>query len=110
MNPSTPDPDDPRLRDLLRAAHPAEGLPPRFQENVWRRLERAERRAEATSTPVWLAVLMREIFRPAYAAAGLVALMLAGTWLGIREGDGRVHLAGRARYVAAVSPFQRTAP
>lgn len=110
MNPSAPNPDDPKLRGLLRAAHPAEALPPRFQENVWRRLERAERRAEATSTPGWLDALMRGILRPAYATAGLVALILTGTWMGIREGDGRVHLADRARYVAAVSPFHRTAP
>ncbi len=110
MNPSAPNPDDPKLRDLLRAAHLAEALPPRFQENVWRRLERVERRAEVTSTPGWLAVLIRGIFRPAYATTGLVALMLAGTWMGVRDGDGRAHLADRARYVAAVSPFHRTAP
>ena len=110
MNPSAPNPDDPKLRDLLRAAHPAPTLHPRFEENVWRRLERAERRPEATSTPGWLDVLMGGIFRPAYAAAGLAALMLTGTWMGMREGDGRVHLADRARYITAVSPFHRAAP
>lgn len=110
MNPPDPNLSDPELRALLRGAHPAPALPPRFQEGVWQRLERAERKAEATSPLGWLDQFVRRVLRPAYATAGLAALMLAGTWFGIRSGDGQAYRAERTRYVAAISPFARNAP
>ncbi|HTH47464.1 MAG TPA: hypothetical protein VMB21_08140 [Candidatus Limnocylindria bacterium] len=110
MNPPDSNPDDPALRALLRGAHPAPALPPRFQEGVWQRLQRAERKAEAASSPGWLEQFVRRVLRPAYATVGLAAVMLAGTWFGIRAGDGQADRTERTRYVAAVSPFQRTAP
>ncbi len=103
-------PDDPELRALLREAHPDPILPPRFQADVWRRIERAERRPEEASPFAWLDLFVRGILRPAYATVGLVAIMLAGTWLGIRDGESRVYQADRVRYVAAVSPFHRASP
>ncbi|MBN9688625.1 MAG: hypothetical protein J0M24_00170 [Verrucomicrobia bacterium] len=110
MNPPAPNADDPRLRALLRAAHPSPTLPPHFQENVWRRLEYAERLPEAASPFAWLNGFVRQVLRPAYATAGLAAMMLAGALLGIRDGERQVHQADQTRYVAAVSPFHRAAP
>ena len=101
--------DNPKLGALLREAHPAPALPPRFQEGVWRRLERAERPTKVASPLGWLEHFVRNVLRPAYATAALAAVMLAGTWFGIRDGDGQAHRAERTRYVAAVSPFHRTA-
>ena len=110
MNPPSASPDDPELRALLREAHRAPILPPRFQADVWRRIERAERPPEEASPFAWLDLFVRGILRPAYATASLATLMLAGAWLGLRDGENRVHQADRVRYVAAVSPFHRASP
>ena len=110
MNLPDPNADDPKLGALLRDAHPAPALPPRFQEGVWQRLERAERPTKAASPPGWLEQFVRGVLRPAYATVGLAIVMVAGTWLGIRDGGGQASRVGQTRYVAAVSPFHRTAP
>ena len=112
MNPP-PQPDhDPALRALLQAVHsthPAPSLPPRFQEGVWLRIDRDERRSP-TVAPAWWEQLLPSLFRPAYAAAGLATVMIAGIWLGLRDANTRRDQSERTRYVAAVSPFHRTAP
>ncbi len=108
----TPDPnlDEPRLKTLLRDAHPAPPLPPRFQEGVWKRLERAERPMPAAAPARWLEQWVRGLLRPRYATAGLALAMFAGAWLGVRNGAGIVHRADRDRYIAAVSPLHRALP
>ena len=110
MNPPEPDTDDPKLTSLLRQAHPDPALPPRFQEGVWRRLERAERPTTATTSPGWFTRLLRNLRHPALAAAGLALVMLAGFSLGLRDGAGQVRRAEQIRYVAAVSPLNRATP
>jgi hypothetical protein len=110
MNSTNPNAEEPKLTTLLREAHPAPALPPRFQEGVWQRLERAEHLTKTAPPLGWLEQFLRSVLRPAYATAGLTAVMLAGTWLGIRDGDGQAYRAEQTRYVAAVSPFHRTAP
>ena len=109
MNLPDPNADDPKLSALLRAAHPAPVLPPRFQEGVWQRLERSDRSTKAGSSLGWLEQFVSGVRRPAYATIALAAVMLAGTWFGIRDGDGQTLRGERTRYVAAVSPFHRTA-
>lgn len=95
---------DPELRVLLRAAHPAAGLPPRFQEGVWRRLERSERPAPV---PGWIESFVAGLLRPAYASIGLAAVMLAGIGLGLRDNGVGDLQTERARYLAAVSPLHQ---
>ena len=109
MNSPDPNLDDLKLRAFLREAHPAPSLPPRFEEGVWHRLQRAERSAKTESPLGWLEHFVRSILRPSYATAALAVVMFAGTWFGIREGDDQARRAERTRYVAAVSPFHRTA-
>lgn len=110
MNSPHPNANDPKLRALLREAHPSPDLPPRFQEGVWQRLERAGWRRQESVSNTWIAALVRMMFRPAYATIGLVAVMVAGVWLGVRDGETQLHRAEKARYVAAVSPFHRAVP
>lgn len=95
---------DPELSNLLRAAHPAPGLPPRFQEGVWRRLERNERPAP---TAGWFESFVAGLLRPAYASIGLAAVMLAGVWLGSRGAEVQSLRTEQARYLAAVSPLHQ---
>jgi hypothetical protein len=110
MNHPDSNADDPKLTAMLQEAHPAPALPPRFQEGVWQRLERAERQTKKASPLGWLEQFVRNVLRPTYATASLAAVMFVGAWLGIRDGDGQVYRAERTRYLAAVSPFHRTAP
>lgn len=95
---------DPALGNLLRSAHPAPSLPPRFQEGVWRRLERSESPQPA---PGWFEPLLRLLVRPAYAGTGLALVLFAGVWLGSHAADGRSLRAEQARYLAAVSPLHQ---
>jgi hypothetical protein len=90
------------LQGLLRAARPSPPLPPRFQENVWRRIERAEARPE--SSPSWLDHLAAWLLHPRLAMAGAVALLLLGSVWGAWEGMDQARASVRTRYVASVSP------
>lgn len=109
MNPPDPNADDPKLRALLREAHPSPELPPRFQEGVWQRLDRAGRGGAASGSGGWMEWLVGGLLPP-YAMVGLVGVMFAGVWMGVREGEARLRRMQQAHYVAAVSPFHREIP
>jgi len=94
-------PDDPPLSELLRQSRVSPALPPRFQENVWRRLEAAEAPARRAS---WLESLAALILRPRFAAAGVAALLLTGVLAGTMEGQKTVRHEAQMNYLAAVAP------
>jgi hypothetical protein len=101
--PSEPTPDS-ELRALLRAGHPTPGLPPRFQEGVWRRLNRSE---QAVRAPGWFESLVTGLLRPGYASIGLAAVLLAGVGLGLRDPEANNPRTEQARYLASVSPLHQ---
>jgi len=84
-------------------------MPPRFQEQVWKRIERAE----VPGTTLWDA--MRPWFsaafaRPAFAIAYVCVLLVAGLTLGFLQGSHKAASWDRqleARYVQSVDPYQR---
>jgi hypothetical protein len=96
--------EEDKLGVLLRESRATPSLPPRFQENVWRRIETAD----AASVPVgkgnWLDAITVWIFRPRLAVAVAAALVLAGIGLGWNSGEQLARQDARARYVAAVAP------
>jgi hypothetical protein len=105
-----PDPDfakgsaetsDPKLSALLRQSRSAPPLPPRFRENVWRRIEDAEVPAKPRS---WLDAMAVLVLRPRVAYAAAAVLVLAGVWLGTRDGMQTARHDEQARYVALVAP------
>ena len=98
----TPDqePSDGKLRSLLRDTRPAPGLPPRFQENVWRRIENNERPAQTTG---WLESLAALLLKPRFAMASACALVLAGAMLGALNGTAHVRESAQDRYVTSVA-------
>ena len=96
MNPS-----DTKFREVLRAARPSPSLPPRFQENVWRRIEEAEAPAKSGS---WLDAFAALVLRPRFAYATVATLMVAGVLLGSYQGAQTVKQTEQARYLAAVAP------
>jgi len=104
MKPSHLEPDDPRLGALLRESRPSPPLPPRFQENVWRRIEKAEGPMKAEAGATWLDVLAARVLRPRFAFAAAAALVLAGMLLGSHAGTQMARQDSEARYIAVVAP------
>jgi hypothetical protein len=99
-------PDDAKLSALLREASRLAGpaLPPRFQENVWRRIEDAEAPVPFTSRLSWLDALAALVLRPRWALATAAVLVVAGALLGVREGNLAANQAAQTQYLAAVAP------
>lgn len=89
------------LTSLLRAARPAPKLPPRFQQNVWRRIEDAEVAAESES---WLAALATLILRPRFAVATAGVLLLTGIFAGMADGRQLARHDAQQNYLASVAP------
>lgn len=93
--------NDPRLSDLLRGSRVSPSLPPRFQQNVWRRVEATEAPARPAS---WLDTLAALILRPRFAAAGVAALLLTGVLAGTMAGQQTVRHEAQMNYLTAVAP------
>src|ERR1039457_277069 len=92
---------DAKFREVLRAARPSPSLPPRFQENVWRRIEDADAPVKSSS---WLDTFAALVLRPRFAYAPVAPLMLAGVLLGTYQGAQNAKQTEQARYLAAVAP------
>ena len=104
MNKQDFNPDKARLGALLREARATPSLPPRFQENVWRRIESAEAAKIPVNENNWLDALVSWVFRPRLAFAVVAVLMLMGVGLGWNRGEQLARQDARARYLAAVAP------
>lgn len=108
-----PNKNETPLRELLKEWKPEAPLPPRFQEQVWRRIERAETAPVPTVTFArlfanWLAI---ELSRPALATAYLGVLLMIGASLGgsqARRETARVTGELAVRYAQMVDPYQAT--
>jgi len=94
-------PGDPQVSALLREARVSPALPPRFQQNVWRRIGDAEAPAKSES---WLDALANLILRPRFAMAAAGAMLLAGVLAGTVEGRQVARHDAQMNYVASVAP------
>ena len=94
-------PSDAKLSALLRESRLSPSLPPRFQENVWRRIENAE---APVKTESWLDALAALILRPKFAFTTAAVLLFAGVLLGTHDGTQSARHDAQARYLAAVAP------
>jgi len=104
MNKENMNPADEKLGALLRASRVSPALPPRFQDNVWRRIEDAEAPVPSTSRLFWLDALVALVLRPRFALAAVTVLIVAGALLGVRDGSQIARQDAQARYVAVVAP------
>ena len=95
--------EDEKLQSLLRGARPFPALPPRFEENVWRRIEAGDQQAAQGETG-WLMALAGWLMKPKYAMAVAALIMLAGIGLGWTNAQQQIHDQAQARYLAAVAP------
>ena len=103
MNSNNPNPDDAKLRSLLRESRVAPELPPRFQENVWRRIADAEGDKSVASAS-WFDALINQLLRPRLALAAVAALVIVGALAGVRDGTQMARHDAQVRYLAAVAP------
>jgi hypothetical protein len=92
-------PEDQKLSALLKGAKPSPSLPPRFRENVWRRIEHTPARQ-----PNWLDALAAMVLRPRIAWATALVLLVSGMLLGVHQGGQAARQADLTRYLAAVAP------
>jgi hypothetical protein len=99
MNPHQNHDHNGRLTAVLRSARPAPGLPPRFQENVWRRIEHPEQDAAALT---WMEVLAGFLLKPRFALATVTTLIVLGVLFGSLTGAAVARENAQQRYLAAV--------
>ena len=109
MKTTDPGDHDEALRKVLKEWRSEAPLPPRFQEQVWQRIESAQTR---TASSVW-AVLAHWIGavlpRPALAASYLAILLTIGVtagWAQARQETARVKDELGQRYVRVLDPYQ----
>src|SRR5262245_5351757 len=103
------DQNDEPLSRVLRAWRVGASLPPRFQDEVWRRIARSE----ATGQRGWWKAFQQSIEsafrRPALAASYLAILLLVGLSAGLiqaKHDAARMDDALGARYLQTVNPYQ----
>ena len=114
MKPETPNENPERVGQLLTEWQVTASLSPRFVENVWRRIEYAERSVTPVSNPTlwaliyaWITTaLPRPAFAVAYVSVLLIAGLVAGYWHTQSETTNRDKALAN-RYVQSVDPFQR---
>ncbi len=99
INPS----EDAKLRGLFRELRATPELPPGFERNVWRRIERAEPQPQRA----WLEMVAAWFLRPRLAVGGLAAVMILGVALGTLSNAASAKDSARIRYVTSVDPFQK---
>ena len=106
LNPSD---SERQLSELLQEWKPQPSLPPRFQERVWKQIDRAV----ASKPPTSLAAIMRWIDaafrRPALATADVAVLLFIGLGAGYwqaQDKTAQTETRMRALYVQSVDPYQ----
>ena len=92
---------DPSLGKLLRQNRPAPGLPPGFENAVWRRIEAA---AAPTEEWNWVEALTAWLLRPRLAVVAAMVLVVAGASLGVAQGARSADELAKGRYLNSVSP------
>jgi hypothetical protein len=93
--------EDNKIQELLRGNRPTPTLPPRFQQNVWRRIEDAEAPAKTES---WLDALANLILQPRFALTTAAILLLTGIFTGTLEGRQMARHDAQMNYLASVAP------
>ena len=108
MNTSENDP----VRKLLGQWKVADPLPPRFKEQVWRRIEQRETPGTASAWELWQRWLESVFAKKAVALAYVTVLLVAGLMAGYVNGQAherRGHAQLGARYVQSIDPNFKTA-
>ena len=109
MNPNTEPENDDSLRKALRQWVVDTPLPPRFQEQVWTRIERVEAKPEQgfwTNLAQWLEALVP---RPRFALAYLSVFLVLGVTAGAVAAQLKTNKLDSElsqRYVQSIDPYR----
>ncbi len=109
MKPNHETENDERFRSVLREWKVDVSLPPRFQEQVWQRIQRTEADASVnlwSALGHWIETTFR---RPAFAMSYVTVLLLAGLTTGYvhaQDKSAQAQSQWRAMYVQSVDPYQ----
>ncbi|MBI3870449.1 MAG: hypothetical protein HY299_18125 [Verrucomicrobia bacterium] len=113
MKTTEPGNHDEPLRKVLKEWGGDAPLPPRFQEQVWQRIERTRSQAAPSVWAVvahWVGTVLP---RPALAASYVAVLLTIGVtagWAQARQETGRVKAELGQRYVRVLDPYQVPRP
>ncbi len=108
MKPNLEPENDERLRAVLHEWAVDAPLPPRFQEQVWQRIARAEARPEPGLWAALLRLLEVALPRPKVAFAYVAVLLVLGITAGsvaAQVKSGHLNAALSERYVQLVDPY-----
>jgi hypothetical protein len=109
MKPNSEPENEERLDRVLRAWTVDSPLPPRFQEQVWQRVERAENRPELTIAAGFRRLLEIVLPRPKVACTYLAILLalgiVAGAWTAQVRAS-RLDADLSLRYVQSLDPYR----
>ena len=97
------------LDNALRAWEVKDPLPPRFREQVWRRIERSEALGPTGLWPEIILRLAKALTRPSVALSYVSVLVLAGVLAGFLQARlerTRTLETLSARYVQVLDPYQ----
>jgi hypothetical protein len=107
--PNHGDKDEP-LRSLLQQSRADKPLPPRFREQVWRRIEKDNcqlRDSLALAVSAWLVqVFSQRAVATAYLTV-LIATGITAGYLQVQQRQERVDNELGARYVQSIDPYQK---
>lgn len=106
----TPNPEtDRQLSKLLHEWNPKASLPPRFQERVWKAVDRAEASKPQSALAEVLRWIEATFRRPAFATVYVVVLLFVGLGAGYLQAQDKTTQTEskmRALYVQSVDPYQ----
>jgi hypothetical protein len=113
MKPNSGPENDEALREVLRQWSVDTPLPPRFQQQVWKRIEQAE--AQPTLSMLLRSALLTLLttHRPKFAFAYLTALLVLGLAAGgvaAQARNSRLDSELSQRYVQSIDPFRADTP
>ena len=106
----TPIPENDRqLSELLHEWKPPTALPPRFQERVWKEIDRAEAQ-KPQGTLVMVARWIESAFRrPAFATVYVAVLLFVGLGAGYLQAQDKTAQTDskmRSLYVQSIDPYR----
>lgn len=109
MNTTLANEDDAKLSALLREWKVEMSLPPRFQEQVWRRIEREQAKPQVNLWHVLTHWVESTFMRPALAVSYLAVLLSVGLTTGYfqaKDTSAQAEARWRTAYVQTVDPYQ----
>lgn len=109
MKTINPSDNDQPLNEVLAQWKVATSLPPRFREQVWRRIDNAEARKPESSLTVALRWIDSAFRRPTLALSYVTVLLFIGLGVGYWQAQAKTAQSEskwQARYVQSVDPYQ----